>query len=116
MLTASFPAPSSPLAGRVLGALGREIEELGRDLREWVLPPPAVVPAWDRLCLVARFHPPVPLLDLCLMEDGRPLGWTGVEMRADGSLRWIEPPVGPEWARRLLREAVGEWMSQMGAA
>ena len=115
MLTAELPCPASPVARRLLSRMGREIEEIGRDIHHWVEPEPFAIPAWDRLSLESRFRPPVPILDLCLLEDSHPLGWTSVEMRLDGSIRWIELPTGPQWAREVLEEAVGEWILQMGA-
>lgn len=115
MLTADIPAPRSRIARGLVAGMGRGLEEIGRDLRDWVEPEPATIPAWDRMVLESRFRPPVPLLDLCLLEDGHPLGWTSVEILSDGDLRWIEPPAGPAWVRELLAQAVEEWRLQMGA-
>lgn len=114
MLSADFPALENPLAQGMLRTLGRGVEELGRGLRRWGAEPETVeIPAWDRIRLESRFRPPVPVLELCLLDGEHPLGWTRVEMRSDGSLRWVDPPAGPEWVRDLLLEAVGEWRIHM---
>lgn len=71
--------------------------------------PAPVAPDWDRLHLVSSRSTRLRALHLCLLVDGRPTGWSSVRRRDDGTLHWLDRPVGPEWALRLMDEAIEEW-------
>lgn len=81
--------------------------QLGQALVGWAAPTSAL-PDWDRLRL-ERSTPHPSKLELCLTEGDDLRGWASATRRSDGSLRWVERPVGPAWAREILREACREW-------
>lgn len=78
--------------------------------------PTPAIPDWDRLRLVASRSKRLRALHLRLLVDEKPMGWSSVCRRDDGSLRWIDRPVGPDWALRLLDEAIEEWRREEDAA
>jgi hypothetical protein len=95
-------------AARRLGDLGCKLGRLGRTL-DWRVHPRQMDPDWDRLHMEVRVHPRFPMLELCLSQDSRPVGWAWATLRSDGSFRWLEPPVGTDWIKERLREAAREW-------
>lgn len=78
--------------------------------------PAPVVPDWDRLRLVSSRSTRLRALHLCLLVDERPTGWSSVRCRDDGTLHWLDRPAGPDWALRLMDEAIEEWRRELDAA
>lgn len=68
----------------------------------------ARIPAWDELELRSRLS--ADTLELCLMRRGRLVAFSRARSRSEGRFRWLEPPVGLEWAVEVLREATDEWL------
>lgn len=83
-------------------------------LKRLLFRPAPAIPDWDRLRLVVRRSERLRALHLCLLLDGRPTGWSSVRRRDDGTLHWLDRPVGPDWALHLLNEAVEEWRREDG--
>lgn len=67
----------------------------------------ASIPAWDELELQSRLS--TDTLELCLMHRGRVVAFSHARSRSEGRFRWLDPPVGLEWAVEVLREATDEW-------
>jgi hypothetical protein len=76
--------------------------------------PAPAIPDWDRLRLVVRRSEHLRAVHLCLLLDERPVGWSSVRRRDDGTTLWLDRPVGPDWALDLLNEAVEEWRREDG--
>jgi hypothetical protein len=64
-------------------------------------------PDWNSLELKARPRPES--LELCLLHEGRLVGFSHALRHRDRTLRWIDRPVGLPWAVDLLHEATAEW-------
>lgn len=66
------------------------------------------LPAWDELELQSRRG--VDTLELCLVHLGRVVAYSLARDHREGRFRWLEPPVGLDWAVEVLHEATGEWL------
>lgn len=65
-------------------------------------------PDWNDLELKSRTR--AETLELCLLHQGRLVGFSHALRHRERSLRWIDRPVGLPWAVDLLHEATAEWV------
>jgi hypothetical protein len=64
-------------------------------------------PTWEHLELQSR--PIADSLELCLLYQGKLVGFSHARRHPERGLRWIDPPVGLPWAVEILLEATKEW-------
>lgn len=64
-------------------------------------------PTWDHLELQSRSV--ADSLELCLLHQGKLVGFSHARRHPARGLRWIDPPVGLPWAIEILTEATKEW-------
>lgn len=64
-------------------------------------------PPWEHLELQQRRS--LGSLELCLLHQGRLVGFSHARRHFEHGLRWLDPPVGLPWAVEILHEATKEW-------
>jgi hypothetical protein len=64
-------------------------------------------PTWEHLELQSRAV--ADSLELCLLHQGKLVGFSHARRHPERGLRWIDPPVGLPWAVEILHEATREW-------